>query len=539
MCRRRALLAALLLASCSAPPLTGWEPKLRDQLTDVAGRFEATPERVHGLAVASTDAALAAGDELLFGVLLEDGATQQIRYLRLHVLALERGHGLGGRRQTAFERRVRPQPEKARQIREQQAAAWNAMHSQPREASLSLRCARIRVDALHADGRMTHGAETTVVLAALEDMYDACLAGYRQRERMGGRVQLGDDADMLELDDEDYDDVVRVAAGVGSCELLFRLLQSNSVTLSHAVGVEFGKAADPRRMIADTVFFDLLEALVRDDPMRRDVAVKLGASMRCEDYGAFGLAFKSAVDLAGSYQRVERFGRIVTSIANFRVVDGAATSCMEVIPAPGDRLGLQMTHELALAAAAALSREVCASFAIASVRIAHAGGGDTRTFEELFGCPVQFGRPHDALEISNDVLRHRNRQGDAGFSRFFDDHLDRALADLPQEGRLERMVRAEIAQALSEGVPTLSQMARRLQMGGRTLQRRLAEERLSYQDLLENVRRELALRLLRGSDYALVEVAFLTGFSDQSTFSRAFKRWSGQTPRAYRLAQRD
>ena len=75
-------------------------------------------------------------------------------------------------------------------------------------------------------------------------------------------------------------------------------------------------------------------------------------------------------------------------------------------------------------------------------------------------------------------------------------------------------------------------------MSPRTLQRRLGEEGLTYQHLIAESRQTLAERLLGESEYDLVEVAFLTGFSDQSTFSRAFKRWCGQTPGDYRLASR-
>ena len=73
-------------------------------------------------------------------------------------------------------------------------------------------------------------------------------------------------------------------------------------------------------------------------------------------------------------------------------------------------------------------------------------------------------------------------------------------------------------------------------MSGRTLQRRLADQGHAYQDLVDNARYELAQRLLKKTDYALAEIAFLTGFAEQSTFSRAFKRWSRKTPAAFRRA---
>ena len=82
-----------------------------------------------------------------------------------------------------------------------------------------------------------------------------------------------------------------------------------------SVGLDPSASVDPEQMICDSDFFGLLERIADQALRGRDVALRVGASMRCDEYGAFGLAFKSAVDLESSYVRVERYGRIVTSIA--------------------------------------------------------------------------------------------------------------------------------------------------------------------------------------------------------------------------------
>ena len=305
--------------------------------------------------------------------------------------------------------------------------------------------------------------------------------------------------------------------------------------LLRSVGLDPAAPVDPEKLIDDTDFFGLLEHVSDQVEGGRDVALRVGASMRCDDYGAFGLAFKSAVDLESSYVRVERYGRVVTSIANFRLVQDAQSAFMEVIPGNSERPGLLMTNELALGAATALSREVGEEeFTPLAVHISHTAPDDPSAFAAHFRCPIHFGALRDALEVSHDRLRRPNRLGDTSISQFFDTHLDGALAELPEDGGLSRRVRAEIVQALSGGVPTLPQMGGRLGMSGRTLQRRLGEAGLSYRDLVDQSRKELADRLLRKTDYGLAEIAFLTGFSEQSAFHRAFNRWTGQTPRSYR-----
>ncbi|MEM6773757.1 MAG: helix-turn-helix transcriptional regulator [Pseudomonadota bacterium] len=73
-------------------------------------------------------------------------------------------------------------------------------------------------------------------------------------------------------------------------------------------------------------------------------------------------------------------------------------------------------------------------------------------------------------------------------------------------------------------------------MSRRTLQRRLAEQDVAFLELLDRARRELVYSLLRTPRYRLSEIAFLAGYADQSAFSRAFRRWEGQTPAEFRRA---
>jgi AraC-like DNA-binding protein len=83
-------------------------------------------------------------------------------------------------------------------------------------------------------------------------------------------------------------------------------------------------------------------------------------------------------------------------------------------------------------------------------------------------------------------------------------------------------------------VPQAAEIARDMAMSERTLYRRLAEEGLTFRDVLTEAQSSLAQELLRDSDSSIAEIAFLTGFSEQSTFSRAFKRWVGLAPAQFR-----
>jgi AraC-like DNA-binding protein len=304
------------------------------------------------------------------------------------------------------------------------------------------------------------------------------------------------------------------------------------------VGVDPDAPVDPALMIADDAYYALCEAAVDADPRPWRLPLRVGASMRCDDYGAFGLAWKSAVNLRGSFERAARYGRVLTSVVAHEVLTEGGATFLTIERAGPRRRGQRISNEQTMAAVLAISREVSAEpFTPVAVFFRHEPPPDLSDHEAHFGCPVRFGADRDAMQVSDAALRAPNRLGDPGLEGFFAAHLDRALAELSDEDDLERQVRLQISQALSEGAPTLAQVADRLGLSARTLQRRLADRGCAYQDLVDAARADLARRLLRRSDYPLAEIAFLTGFAEQSAFTRAFRRWTGATPAAWRRGE--
>lgn len=309
--------------------------------------------------------------------------------------------------------------------------------------------------------------------------------------------------------------------------------------LLEGLGLDPSAPIDAARMVSSDDYYVFFAALAERDPSGLGLALRIGASMRCDDYGAFGLAWKSAPDLRGSYTRSERYGRVLGSAETYRVERDNDATFFALEKAGTDNLGMQLSNEASLAAVFQISHEVSAQpFRPSAVYFKHAARGDTGVFADHFGCPVHFGAERDALQVSEAALTAPNRLGDATIAQFFDRHLEKELAALSDDAGLEQRVRIAVSQQLSEGVPTLSEIAATLGMGARTLQRRLSDKDQSFQSLVDLARRELAQQLLVETEYSLAEVAFLTGFSEQSGFTRAFKRWSGETPRSYRLAVR-
>lgn len=304
-----------------------------------------------------------------------------------------------------------------------------------------------------------------------------------------------------------------------------------------AVGVDPDAPVDPKVMVTAADYYNFFAGLARADPNGLELPLRTGASMRCENYGAFGLAWKSALNLRGSCERAERYARVLTSVATYEVRNAEEGVYMH-LHRDGDRsdLGLRLSNEATIASIAAISQEVSTgTFRASAIYLKHDGPGSAEAHERHFGCPVHFGADKDALLISHETMQAPNRLGDPGIVRFFDTHLDEELSRFDDDASLERRVRIRISRSLSQGVPTVSDVAGGLGISARTLQRRLSDRGYSFQQLVDEARRELAEQLLKETAYPLAEVAFLTGFSEQSAFNRAFKRWAGQTPRSFRL----
>jgi len=111
--------------------------------------------------------------------------------------------------------------------------------------------------------------------------------------------------------------------------------------LLESVGVDPDSPVDPKIMVADTDYYSFLEQIARSDPNVIDLPLRVGATMRCEDYGAFGLAWKSALNLRGSCERAQRYARVLTSVATYEVrdADGFKLSKRNEITDIIDRVG--------------------------------------------------------------------------------------------------------------------------------------------------------------------------------------------------------
>lgn len=302
------------------------------------------------------------------------------------------------------------------------------------------------------------------------------------------------------------------------------------------VGISPETLSDPTIRMHVQQHHLLFEELAGEERPEIGFHMRTSASMRCEDFGPLGLTIKSAPTLRRSFERLDRYARLYNPYSVFALSDkGSECWWINHRTAP-DNDGAKLSNEAALGTFVSLWRDANGEeFSPKRVQFSHLPVGDVHPLENHFKCPVTHGAEVDAIIMHQQDVDRPNRVGDQHIWKFLREHLEEILRTTEPD-RIDREVVMRVANTLSDGVPRLEDVACHLGIGSRTLQRRLAELGHSYQSLVDEARREVALKLVEEGHHSLVEVAFLTGFSEQSSFTRAFKRWSGKTPRTYRGA---
>lgn len=153
-----------------------------------------------------------------------------------------------------------------------------------------------------------------------------------------------------------------------------------------------------------------------------------------------------------------------------------------------------------------------------------------RAYEDFFGCPVHFGDTHVRVCFPLESLQVSMPRRDPPLRQLLDRQAQALLRALPADNTLSPHLQEVLLRLLATGEPTLTRAARDLHMAPRTLQRRLTAQGLGWQQWLDRSREQLARDYLADPGLSLTDIALLLGFSEQSAFTRAYRRWTGRSP---------
>jgi AraC-like DNA-binding protein len=300
--------------------------------------------------------------------------------------------------------------------------------------------------------------------------------------------------------------------------------------LARRVGIDPDLLARPNARYSSARIQKLwqLAATESGDPL---FGLHVGGLARPGMLHALGLGIVSSTSVLSALKRIERYSSVVSTNGRFVLMQEGNTVSLETRPT--EATVMPTTHALE-AAVAILCRilSLCAGPCACplQVRLPHQPTAPVDDYRAILHCPVEFGAPNVALVFDAELAAEPVLTGNPELAAEADRISARYVEGLAPDSAAAR-VRALLLKAMPSGELDQDGIARALNQSTSTLQRRLREEGTSYQRLLDGTRRDLAVEYLKAGRHSLADIAFLLGFADQSNFTRAFRRWTGRTPR--------
>jgi AraC-like DNA-binding protein len=249
------------------------------------------------------------------------------------------------------------------------------------------------------------------------------------------------------------------------------------------------------------------------------------------------LMFSSATFGEG-LNRSLKYLRLISDAINVRLVQDAQGARVAVVGTAVDAPQLRHTEICVVYELIQFARAVTEQgFAPQRVLLRCSQRAPRAEYHQVFGCPVDFGSRESEIWFDAALLDYRSPHFDPDLLQLHEGLAEKRLMKLKREDLVER-IRAVFAQRLELEACDLDDVAQELKIAPRRLRFELARAGTSFSQVLADFRFQLAKRLLAKTDEAIENIVYLTGFSEPSTFYRAFKRWSGQTPVQYRESRR-
>jgi len=252
-----------------------------------------------------------------------------------------------------------------------------------------------------------------------------------------------------------------------------------------------------------------------------------------------GLVFyiaSAAKDLGDALALLCRYSRIVNEAIRVQMNRRNNDLVIEINLVGVRRFGSSQNVELAVAVILKSLRLITGrKVHPKEVTLVHMRESDFREFERFCGCPVAFGGPTDQLVFADESLVVPLITEDVRLLDVLRPVCDEAAKHRGTGGSLRALVENEAQKLLPHGRAQRQIVARKLAMSTRTLARRLASESTTFEEVVDELRRSLALQYMKTPNLALSQVAWLLGYEGATSFNRAFRRWTGASPSAARV----
>ncbi|WP_271104300.1 AraC family transcriptional regulator [Pseudomonas tohonis] len=264
------------------------------------------------------------------------------------------------------------------------------------------------------------------------------------------------------------------------------------------------------------------------------LGLKISGYVSPTTFHALGYALIASASLREVFERIERYHQVVSDALALQLSRrGERYEFRLQVPEEGPSPAPEAVDAFAAIYVRTCRNRLGRDYAPLAVHLRRPQPVDPAPWHQVFRCPLHFGAPEDLIEFACEDFERPLEDANAELAEHNETVLKRTLEQL-QVPTWARKVRACLEAQLPNGEPSAERIAQSLHLSLRSLQRHLAEEGSSYEQLLGDTRQALALVHMRDPRCSISEIAYLLGFADTSSFSRAFKRWTGQAPSQYR-----
>ncbi|MDP4548616.1 MAG: AraC family transcriptional regulator [Marinobacter sp.] len=273
---------------------------------------------------------------------------------------------------------------------------------------------------------------------------------------------------------------------------------------------------------------------VEDESGDPDIGLHLGAALPPYKGQVLEYLFLSSPTFGEGLRRAQNYQRLLSDAANTAFLIEGDEACMVLDAASEEVRRLKHFNECFVQGLVTFFRSITGDrFHPSRIEFEHDRDRGIEHVKEVLGCDVVFGAEENRLYFPVEVLSYASPHAEPELLALHERFASEQVARLEKKdivGAVERIV----AELLDSGEVTLDSVAERLDIKPRTLRTRLTEAETSFNQVLADFRYRLARQLLATTDESIDEIVYLTGFSEPSTFYRAFKRWSNMTPIEYR-----
>lgn len=331
------------------------------------------------------------------------------------------------------------------------------------------------------------------------------------------------------------------AFSVGYLNLFSRFFQDQGISIDDLLdqlGIPKPKLADPKAFIDFHQCSLLLRALT---PLlsREGAGLEFGQRLHLANHGVLGNVSMSARNSFESFNAFKRYLRLRTQLVTFDIkIEGSSVVIlMEFTDAITD--GKKFLRDAAMSGAFNVIRSkygISAPFT--RVEFDYEQPNNPQDYEDFFAAPVVFSAGRNAYVLPLDLFHQTSESFNSDVFVVSTQQCERELSMLEENIDLADRVRADLLLTTGQ-LPRQEEMAGQLSMTTRTLRRQLSKLGTSYQELLDEVRKQRAIQYLEDRQHSIADIAFRLGYSDEANFRKAFKRWTGSSPRNYRLVALD